>query len=69
MNYNNLKTNLLTIGQILKIPTSKQNVTYVVKSGDSLYSIANKFNTTVDEIKSKNNLISNVLSIGQILII
>lgn len=68
---NNLVTDSLSIGQILKIPT-KENVpqtndTYVVKSGDSLYAIAQKFNTTVDKIKSLNNLNSNLLSIGQVL--
>ena len=39
------------------------------KKGNNLYSIANKYNTTVDEIKKKNNLTSNLLTIGQILII
>ena len=65
---NNLSSNLLSIGQILKLPTQENN-TYIVKSGDNLYSIANKYNTTVDEIKKKNNLTSNLLTIGQILII
>ena len=65
---NNLSSNLLTIGQILKLPTQENN-TYIVKSGDNLYSIANKYNTTVDEIKKKNNLTSNLLTIGQVLII
>lgn len=37
--------------------------------GDNLYSIANKYNVTVDEIKSANNLTSNLLNIGQILVI
>ena len=65
---NNLTSNLLTIGQILKLPKIENN-TYIVKSGDNLYSIANKYNTTVDEIKKKNNLTSNLLTIGQVLII
>ena len=65
---NNLSSNLLSIGQILKIPSINQtNNTYTVQKGDSLYSIANKFNTSVSEIKSLNNLSSNLLSIGQIL--
>lgn len=70
---NNLTSNLLSIGQVLKIPAknggSSGVITYIVKSGDSLYSIANRYGTTVDEIKRKNNLTSNLLSIGQVLII
>jgi len=67
---NNLTSNLLSIGQTLKIPTtSTTEKTYVVKSGDSLYSIAKNFNITVDELKRLNNLTSNLLNIGQILII
>lgn len=38
---------------------------YIVKKGDTLYSIAKKYNTTVNEIKSLNNLTSNALSINQ----
>ena len=66
---NNLNTNLLSIGQTLKIPNSNNttDLTYKVVSGDSLCSIAKKYNTTVDKIKANNNLNSNLLSIGQIL--
>ena len=46
--------------------TPSPNV-YTVVKGDSLYSIAQKFNTTVSNLKSLNNLSSNLLSIGQIL--
>ena len=67
---NNLATNTLNIGQILKIPsTSNTTNTYIVKSGDNLYSIARKFNTTVNSIKIKNSLKNNLLSVGQKLII
>lgn len=65
---NNLITNNLSIGQILKIPTSNNiDKMYTVKKGDTLYSIARTFNTTVDSIKSKNNISTNSLTIGQIL--
>lgn len=71
---NNLSSNNLSIGMILKIPlhSNKQNEetnVYVVKSGDSLWSIARMFNSTVDEIKSLNGLKSNVLRIGQRLVV
>ena len=74
MKLNNLTTNNLSIGETLKIPSSNntnQNnyQTYTVQRGDSLYSIARKFNTSVTNIKQKNNLTSNLLSIGQKLII
>lgn len=38
---------------------------YEVKKGDTLYSIARKFNTTVALIKEVNGLKDNVISIGQ----
>ena len=42
---------------------------YEVKKGDTLYSMARKFKTTVAKIKELNGLKSNALSIGQKLII
>ncbi|MBE6152661.1 MAG: LysM peptidoglycan-binding domain-containing protein [Firmicutes bacterium] len=72
---NNLTSNLINVGQILKIPSSEPSnpnpnyIIYVVKSGDSLYRIAQQYNTTVDTIKSFNNLTSNILNIGQQLLI
>ena len=68
---NGLTTSMLTIGDVLKIPTIdkeelKENV-YVVKSGDSLYKIAQNYDTTVSEIMQLNNLTSTALSIGQVL--
>lgn len=72
---NNLTANLLTIGQELIIPTGtvvtppSETNTYIVKSGDTLWTIARNFNITVDELKQANNLTSNLLNLGQELII
>lgn len=70
---NNLSNNNLAIGQTLIIPSTnvpgQNEITYVVKKGDSLWLIANKYDTTVEKIKSTNNLSSNNLSIGQVLVI
>jgi len=48
-------------------PTNIKNKTHVVTKGESLYSIAQKYDTTIGAIKALNNLKSNILSIGQIL--
>jgi len=65
---NNLSTNVLSIGQMLKIPYNLSNI-YTVKKGDTLWSIAKDNNTTVDNIKNINNLINNSLTIGQQLLL
>ncbi len=44
-------------------------ITHTVVKGDTLYSLSRKYNTSVDTIKSMNNLTSNNLKINQILII
>ena len=40
---------------------------YKVSAGETLYSIAKRFNTTVDNIEKQNNLPSNTIQPGQIL--
>ena len=54
-----------------KIVTSSEkpvsNETHRVQKGDTLYSIAKKYNTTVEAIKETNRLSGNTISIGQIL--
>ena len=66
---NNLTSNTITKGEILKIPSTVTTIDYVVKKGDSLYSIAKRYNTTVKDITRLNNLTSNNLAVGQQLII
>lgn len=41
--------------------------TYIVKKGDSLYSIAKQFNTTIGALKAINQLNGNIIQEGQIL--
>lgn len=66
---NNLTSNSLSLNQVLKLPTSNNDLstTYTVKSGDTLYKIANQFGLSLNELKSINNLLTNNLSIGQVL--
>ncbi len=68
---NNLTNNTLQIGQrlLIKKVTPQAGKTYTVQKGDSLYSIAQKFNTSVDNLKDINNLTTDSLSIGQVLVI
>ena len=71
---NYLTSNNLVIGQVLRIPEMYTKpsdmvipnyVNYKVVKGDTLYSIAKKFNVSVDSIINDNNLKNNTLSIGQ----
>ena len=67
---NNLNNNLLSIGQELLISEEAPiDNYYIVKKGDTLYSIAKKFNITINEIKESNNLSNDILNIGQKLLI
>jgi len=42
---------------------------YTVTKGDSLYSISKKFNISIEELKKKNNLTDNTISLGQSIIV
>jgi len=69
---NNVNATTLQIGQVLTIPSSSGTnpnnmFMYTVQVGDTLYSIAQKYNTTVQEIIKLNYLKSNNLTIGQVL--
>ena len=72
---NGLKNNNLSIGQLLLVSGTGEIVdgtdydTYVVKSGDNLYAIARRYGVTVDKLKDINNLSSNLLSVGQKLLV
>lgn len=75
--YNNLNSNVLSIGQQLFIPTGQMVEeiigtnydTYVVKTGDSLFNIASRYGISADELRRINNLDSDVLFVGQQLLV
>ena len=67
---NNLTSDVIQPGQILYIGSNGFQIpttTYTVQKGDTLYKIATMYNTTVDNLKTLNNLTSNTLYIGQLL--
>ena len=73
LNHIDQNTNLIYVGQDLQIPNKDAHApkndthTYTVQSGDSLWAIAQKFNTSVDHLKQLNGLTSNLIYVGQTL--
>ena len=73
-NLNYLTSDSIYVGQVIRIPEIytkpedmyvPQFVNYTVKKGDSLYSIASSYGTTIDSIMRDNGLTSSKISIGQ----
>ncbi len=69
--YNNIKEkDILSLGQIIKIPQNNFQTTdyiiHIVKKGETLWSIAQRYNLCVDLILATNNIAnSELISIGQ----
>lgn len=71
---NGVSSNIIKVGQKLKIGYAenkfvKDEEYRVVKKGETLYRIAKESNLTVDELKRLNNLESNIIKIGDSLIL
>lgn len=67
-NLNGLTSNMLNIGQALKIPTAGgPYFEYAVRAGDTLWLLSRRYGTTVDAIRNLNGLTSDRLEVGQIL--
>jgi membrane-bound lytic murein transglycosylase D len=81
---NGLKSRtLIRPGQVLRVPsrggvetaapapaaTAGEQVTYIVRGGDTLFQIAQTYKTTVEKIKAENGLASDILFVGQKLVI
>ena len=59
---------LQTVDAGLATPTPEA-ITYVVQRGDTLFEIAQRFNTTIEAIRQANNLVGNRIDVGQVLLI
>ncbi|MBZ0199589.1 MAG: LysM peptidoglycan-binding domain-containing protein, partial [Ignavibacteriaceae bacterium] len=76
-NWNNLKSNKIIVGQTLKIlsagktestPSAKTvsaGKIHTVHRGESLYTIAIQYKTTVNELKQLNSISGNKINVGQ----
>lgn len=54
----------------IMVNSSKQDITYIVKAGDTLSGIAKKYNTTYQKIANDNNIKNpNLIYVGQKLVI
>ncbi|MFI5160337.1 MAG: glucosaminidase domain-containing protein [Sphingobacteriales bacterium] len=62
-----LKDSVAALTNRVNNNVASSNKTYTVVQGDTLYSIAKRFELTVDDLKTINNLPDNHLKIGQIL--
>jgi peptidoglycan endopeptidase LytE len=75
MTWNHLSSNTIYLNQKLLISppqTSQPSLitsTYTVKSGDTLYAIARNYNITVTQLKTINGLTTDLIHVGQVLIV
>ena len=71
-NMNNSISDKIVVGQKIKIPREQRNTfkrSYLIKYGDTLSEIAQKYNTTTGELMFQNKLLKPDISVGQKLLI
>ena len=70
-----IKTTIAGVAALLAffapaLASAQENVTYTVKSGDTLSEIAEKYNTTVEKLAAKNNIKDiHLIYVDQVLVI
>ncbi|MGF9890829.1 LysM peptidoglycan-binding domain-containing protein [Priestia megaterium] len=76
MSWNNLKTNSIYTGEVLSVSNPQSNLqgitgiqTYYVKKGDTLWSIATAYKTTVQQLMSLNKMSTSTVFVGQKLVV
>lgn len=79
--WNNLTSSAINVGQTLvvsapiankpatQLPSAAKGTTHTVVAGEGLYGISKEYDVTVDEIKKWNNMTSNAISVGQVLVV
>jgi len=61
---------ILSLGFLFNSALAQENTTYhTVKQGETLFSISKNYDTSIDKIRELNNLSSNIISVGQRLIV
>ena len=82
-NWNDLKSNAIVIGQVLVIKKENDDgqktaeivdqtgrkIVHIVTSGETLFSISNRYNVSINNLRVWNNLDNNNVRIGQELIV
>ncbi|MGX4687335.1 LysM peptidoglycan-binding domain-containing protein [Vagococcus sp. JNUCC 83] len=69
---NNLSSDFIYVGQQLTLPTAtsgatSKNLRHTVVAGESLWMLSQKYNTSVSQLKSWNNLTTDIIYANQVL--
>lgn len=71
MAWNGLSSDMIYIGQVLKVSGTAApaagTVTHTVQPGETLFSLAVRYNASVDTLKAWNSLTSDIIYTGQVL--